>query len=114
MGDAEVMVQKALAWALREWTAVEPEATLALLRAETATAAERRDGARAWVIRDALDKQPASVSADLRRRLEGIRRDLKAPSTSIASTHAAAFAAVLTASTDTVAAQGDRYTRSRA
>lgn len=114
MGDAEVMVQKALSWALREWTLVDPQATHELLRAETAIAAARGDGARAWVIRDALSKQPASAASELRRRLDGIRRDVKAPSTSIASAHAAAFGAVLEASTDAVAAQGDRYTRSRA
>ena len=56
MGDAEVMVQKALSWAIREWTPVDPEATAALLDAETTIAAERCDGARAWVVRDALSK----------------------------------------------------------
>ena len=38
MGDAEVMVQKALSWAIREWTRVDAERTAALLRAETAIA----------------------------------------------------------------------------
>jgi hypothetical protein len=113
MGDAEVMVQKALSWALRQWTSVDAKATAAFLRQETAIASEDRDGARAWVIRDSLSKQPPELGAELRARLDGIRRDTKAPSTSIASTHAAAFAAVLASSNDAVAAQGDRYTRSR-
>jgi hypothetical protein len=114
MGDAEVMVQKALSWAIREWTPIDPEATAAFLRAEAAIAAEHRDGARAWVIRDALSKQPPDLASELRTRLDGIRRDRRAPSTSIASAQAAAFAAELATSTDAVAAQGDRYTRSRA
>jgi hypothetical protein len=114
MGDAEVMVQKALSWAVREWTTVDAEATASLLRAETDIASKNGDGARAWVVRDSLSKQPAELATELKARLEGIHRDAKAPSTSIASTHAAAFAAALTSSNDAVAAQGDRYTRSRA
>ena len=39
LGDAEVMVQKALSWAIREWTPVDAEATAAFLRSETAIAA---------------------------------------------------------------------------
>lgn len=114
MGDAEVMVQKALSWAVREWTAVDPEAVALFLAAEAELAARTRDGARAWVIRDSLSKQRAELAADLRTQLEGIRRDRSAPSTSIASTRATAFAAALATSNDAVAAQGDRYTRSRA
>jgi hypothetical protein len=114
MGDAEVMVQKALSWALREWAPVEPQVSAAFLRAEAAIAAEGRDGARAWVIRDSLSKQPRDVAHELRSRLEGIRRDATAPSTSIASIQAAAFAEVLASSHEAVAAQGDRYTRSHA
>jgi len=114
LGDAEVMVQKALSWAIREWTPVDAEAVSGLLQAEAALAAEHRDGARAWVIRDALAKQPPGVAAALRAQLDGLRRDPRARSTSIASTRAAAFAAALASSNDAVAAQGDRYTRSRA
>jgi hypothetical protein len=54
------------------------------------------------------------VADELRSRLEGIHRDATAPSTSIASSQAAAFAEALSASNDAVAAQGDRYTRSHA
>lgn len=114
MGDAEVMVQKALSWAVREWSSVDPEAVATFLREETTIAASERDGARAWVIRDGLTKQPPAVAAELRSRLEGIHRNATAPSTSIASSQAAAFAEALSASNDAVAAQGDRYTRSHA
>ena len=114
MGDAEVMVQKALSWAIREWTPVDAGVTAAFLGAEADIAAERADRARARVIRDTLAKQPPDVAAELRLRLEGLRRDLRAPSTSIASAQAPAFAAELATSTDAVAAQGDRYTWSRA
>ena len=114
MGDAEVMVQKALSWAIREWTPVDGTALASFLRNEAELASGQRDGARAWVVRDALAKQPEALAQELRAQLAGIRRDRHAPSTSIASAHAAAFAAALTTSTDAVAAQGGRYTRSRA
>lgn len=114
MGDAEVMVQKALSWAIREWTPIDAAATAAFLRTEAATAARQADGARAWVIRDTLAKQPPDLAAELRLRLDGVRRNRHAPSTSIASAQAAAFAAELATSNDAIAAQGDRYTRSRA
>jgi 3-methyladenine DNA glycosylase AlkD len=114
MGDAEVMVQKALSWAIREWTPVDDPAVAAFLRSEAEIASGQRDGARAWVIRDALAKQPEALAQELRAQLAGIRRDHRAPSTSIASAHAAAFSAALATSTDAVAVQGDRYTRSRA
>jgi 3-methyladenine DNA glycosylase AlkD len=114
MGDAEVMVQRSLSWAIREWSRVDALATAELLRAETAIAVERRDGARAWVVRDALSNQPAALARSLRRELAGIRRDRRQASTSIAAGHAAGFAAVLTASNDVAITQGDRYMRSRA
>lgn len=113
MGDDEVMVQKALSWALREWSRVDAAAASDLLRAEAVIAVEHRDGARAWVIRDSLSQQPPDFAASVRQRLTGLRRDRRAPSTSIAAVQAAGFAAVLTASHDAVASQGDRYTRSR-
>lgn len=114
MGDAEVMVQKSLSWAIREWSRVDALATAELLRAEAAIAVDRRDGARAWVVRDSLAHQPAELAASLRRNLAGIRRDQNQPSTSIAAGRAAGFTAVLSAGTDVAAAQGDRYMRSRA
>jgi hypothetical protein len=114
MGDSEVMVQKALAWALREWMLVAPDETAALLRCETAIAVENEDGARAWVIREALSNSPDELASALRPRLTGIRRDRSAPSTSIAASRAASFAAALADTDDAVAAQGVRYTRSHA
>ncbi len=114
MGDAEPMVQKALSWAIRNWTRIDPAATAALLRAETTIAAERRDGARAWVIRDSLSAQPSELADRLRTSLTSIRRDANTPSTSIAAERALGFAGLLSASNDAVASQGDRYTRSRA
>lgn len=114
MGDAEVMVQKALSWAIREWTRVTADGTADLLRDETAVAVGRRDGARAWVIRDSLSSQPLKLAATLRHRLAGIRRHRDAPSTSIASGQAAGFAAAIAGANDAVTSQGDRYTRSRA
>jgi len=113
MGDAEVMVQKALSWAIREWTRVDADATAELLRAQTDVAVRSADGARAWVIRDALSNQPPELAVALRGRLAGIRRDPGAPSTSIAAGQAALFASALSATNDAVAAEGDRYTRSR-
>lgn len=113
MGDAEVMVQKALSWAIREWTRVDPERTASLLRDEAAIAVEHGDGARAWVIRDAVGGQPKDLADELRARLKGLRRDANAPSTSIAAGQAASFAAALVGANDAVAAQGDRFTRSR-
>lgn len=113
MGDAEVMVQKALSWAIREWTRVDAERTASFLRDEAAIAVEHGDGARAWVIRDALGGQPADLASALRARLKGLRRDANAPSTSIAAGQAANFAAALAGANDAVAAQGGRFTRSR-
>jgi 3-methyladenine DNA glycosylase AlkD len=114
MGDAEAMVQKSLSWAIREWSRVDAQATAELLQAEAAIAVEHRDGARAWVVRDSLAHQAPALAASLRRDLAGIRRDQDEPSTSIAAGRAARYAALLSASHDAAAAQGDRYTRSRA
>ena len=114
MGDAEVVVQKALSWAIREWTRVDPGRTRELILTEVSIAAQDRDGARAWVIRDALSNQKPDLADRVRAELAGIRRDGKAPSTSIAAGHAAGFSAALTGANDAIAAQGDRYTRSRA
>ena len=114
MGDAEVVVQKALSWAIREWTRVDPSRTRDLIVAETAIAADQRDGARAWVIRDALSNQEPVLADRVRAKLAGIRRDRNAPSTSIAAGHAAGFSAALAGANEAVNAQGARYTRSRA
>ena len=91
MGDAEPDVQKALAWAYRSLTVVDMAATIAALQEQTELAATTSDGHRAWVIRDALAKLDDATAADLRGRLEGIRKHAGAPSTSEASLAAQRF-----------------------
>jgi 3-methyladenine DNA glycosylase AlkD len=110
IGDADKQVQKALSWALREWTKVDDEDVARLLREEAEQAAATDDGHRAWVIRDALPALPV-LAPELRGRLEGIRRRADAPSTSSAGAIAAAFTrgANLSEMSDRAAAmQGDR------
>ena len=113
MGDAEEMVQKALSWAIRNWSRFDPQAVAAFLEAETETAVRDGDGARAWVIRDSLSHQPAELAQQLRTRLTGLRRDRQAPSTSLAASRSAGFTALIEAH-DAAVHQGDRTTRSRA
>lgn len=113
IGDAEPMVQKALSWAIREWALVDREGARRLMDEETRTAAVRRDGNRAWVIRDSLSSLPEPFAEETRRRLQGIRRDNHATSTSIAAAQAAAFAPAVDAH-GVVTQQGARYTRSHA
>jgi 3-methyladenine DNA glycosylase AlkD len=91
MGDDEPDVQKALAWALRTLTALDPEAVLAFMEREIDLSVETDDGARAWVIRDALPKLPPDVAAAIRARLGGIRRRAGSPSTSRAAATVARF-----------------------
>jgi 3-methyladenine DNA glycosylase AlkD len=85
MGDAEPEVQKALSWAYRSLTAIDPAATETALRSETERAAETADGYRAWVIRDSLSKLDPATAEQLRDRLAGIRRQAGAPATSDAA-----------------------------
>jgi 3-methyladenine DNA glycosylase AlkD len=92
IGDAEPDVQKALSWALRNMAGIDAAATARFLEAETETALATDDGGRAWVIRDSLSKLPSDVAADLRGRLQGIRRRPGAKSTSRAAATAAQFA----------------------
>jgi hypothetical protein len=112
MGDAEAVVQKALSWAIRNWSRFAPGATADLLRAETDIAVRGADGARAWVIRDSLSHQPVELVTALRARLEGLRRDPRRPSTSIAAARAAPFTALIQ-DHDAAGRLGDRYARSR-
>jgi 3-methyladenine DNA glycosylase AlkD len=91
IGDAEPDVQKALAWAYRSLTAVDPTAVAEALRAETARAVATADGHRAWVIRDALPKLDPADADKLRAALAGIRKRPGAPSTSAAAETAARF-----------------------
>jgi 3-methyladenine DNA glycosylase AlkD len=92
IGDAEPDVQKALAWAIRELTKVDPTAVVEFCAAETDRAVATDDGHRAWVVRDALPKLEPEAAARLRDRLAGIRRRPGAPSTSVAAEAADAFA----------------------
>jgi 3-methyladenine DNA glycosylase AlkD len=115
IGDADEQVQKALSWALREWTKVDAEGVARLLREEAERAAATADGHRAWVVRDALSAVPV-LAAELRALLDGIRRRADAPSTSAAGTVARAFtgAAGWRDLTERAAAmQGDRQRMTR-
>ncbi len=91
MGDAEPDVQKALSWAYRSLTVVDPDATEAAIRAETERAARTGDGHRAWVIRDTLTKLTPATADGLRARLAGIRKHPGAPATSAAAEIVARF-----------------------
>jgi hypothetical protein len=70
---------------------VDMDATVAALRDETERAVAADDGHRAWVIRDSLSKLDPAVADELRTRLAGIRKRVKAPSTSAAAETAARF-----------------------
>jgi len=85
MGDAEPDVQKALAWAYRSLTLVDMAATVQALQREADLAATTNDGHRAWVVRDTLAKLDPATADRLRARLEGIRKQPGAPSTSEAA-----------------------------
>ena len=91
MGDAEPDVQKALAWALRSLTLVDPAAVTRFCETEAARAAQSADGHRAWVIRDVLPKLDADRAAAIRESLEGIRRRPGSPATSSAAEAADRF-----------------------
>jgi hypothetical protein len=94
LGDAEPDVQKALSWALRSWLEVDARAVRDLIRAEAAEAAQKSDGHRAWVLRDALTSPQvdAAFAAEIRARLEGLRRDGRSLSTSQAAQTTRGFA----------------------
>lgn len=91
IGDHEPDVQKALSWALRSMTLVDETATTAFLREEAETARDTNDGARAWVVRDALEKLDPETASAIRSTVDGIRRTPHATSTSRAAATAAAF-----------------------
>lgn len=93
LGDAEPDVQKALSWALRSWLEVDATGVRELIRAEAADALRTNDGHKAWVLRDALSAPAVepSFAAEIRARLEGLRRDARQPSTSQAAETARGF-----------------------
>lgn len=113
MGDADDQVQKALSWAIRNWSRVDAPAVARFLDEQADIAVQNDDGYRAWVIRDAGQHQPAEVVSALRDRVAGIRRQAGTPSTSTAAAVAASFG-VTTMADQAIAQQGDRYARSRA
>lgn len=113
MGDADEQVQKALGWALREWTRVHPQGVAALLDAEATIAAREDDGHRAWVVRDALDVQPGGAARTLRNRMASVRRRSGAPSTSRASAVAMEFVSALDSTDRAVQQQGKRMAGTR-
>ncbi len=94
IGDASPDVQKALSWALRSLAIVDVAAVTGFCRAEAARARAEADGARAWVVRDTLEKLDPADAADLRAWLEGVRRRPNAPSTSVAAATAARYGAL--------------------
>ena len=108
IGDADPNVQKALSWALREWTQVDDQGVEALLEAETDRAARTDDGHRAWVIRDSLQAMPAPVANRMRARLAGVRRRPGAPSTSRAFADATGFVSSLDRADEAISRQGER------
>lgn len=91
IGDNEPMVQKGLSWALRSLALADPEALARWCEQESVRAAGQADGARAWVIRDALPALGPQVAAPIRARLATVRRRTHAPSTSTAAGMAALF-----------------------
>ncbi|MEP7359979.1 MAG: DNA alkylation repair protein [Chloroflexota bacterium] len=93
LGDAEPDVQKSLSWALRSWTDVDQRGVVELIRAQAVDAHTTNDGHKAWVLRDALTAPhiDASYAAEIRARLEGVRRDGHAPATSRAAETARGF-----------------------
>jgi 3-methyladenine DNA glycosylase AlkD len=113
MGDADDQVQKALSWALREWSRIDAAAVTAFLTAEAERARAAGDGHRAWVVRDSLANLAVDDAERLRERVAGVRRQPRSPSTSRAQQAAAAFA--LGALADRVVEpQGDRFARRQA
>lgn len=113
MGDADDQVQKALSWALREWSRVDRGLVGGWLERQSVLAAATGDGHRARVIRDALARQPDDVGGPIRVCLAGVRRKAGAPSTSRATGIAHQYG--LARLTDQVTArQGERFMGRRA
>jgi hypothetical protein len=112
IGDASETVRKSLSWALRSWREVDPRAVDELLLSEARRAADTNDGNRAWVVRDALKEQRASVPAHLvaqiREILAGVRRAPTGQSTSVASEISSKFVGAQAFSDRAVDQQGDR------
>jgi len=93
IGDDARDVQKALSWALRSLTLVEPGAVEAFCDEQARIAAEHDDGHRAWVVRDAVAKLDPAAAAAIKGRVAAVRKRPGAPSTSDAAAIAASFVA---------------------
>jgi hypothetical protein len=74
-------------------------------------AKSENDGNRAWVLRDALTlpQIDSGFVAEIRERLDGVRRLPGGPSTSAAAEVAREFRSVGELATAAVGQQGDRY-----
>lgn len=92
MGDDAPEVQKALSWALRSLTLVDPTAVAEFCEREAERARREDDGYRAWVVRDTLPKLEPARADRIREVLVGIRRRAGAPATSEAAALVARFA----------------------
>ena len=110
IGDAAPDVQKALSWALRSWWEVDPFGTRELIRTEAEAARRTADGNRAWVLRDALTLPiiDSGFKAEIRDRLEGIRRRPGGSSTSQAAEVLGRFTGLDELTDAAVAQQGER------
>lgn len=110
LGDSAPDVQKSLSWALRSWLEVDRRAVRELIRTEADVARANGDGQRAWVLRDALTAPTTdpAFAAEIRQRLNGIRRHPNGPSTSEAATVSAGFGGLDGVADAALAQQGYR------
>lgn len=110
IGDSDVDVQKSLSWALRSWLEVDRAGVRELIRTEAAAASRSGDGHRAWVLRDALTAPSIEphFAAEIRARLQGVRRQPGQRSTSTAARVAAGFVGLEGLSERALAMQGER------
>ena len=115
IGDSDVDVQKSLSWALRSWLEVDRAGVRELIRREAEEARETSDGHRAWVLRDALTAPSIEpgFAAEIRARLEGVRRQHGQGSTSAAAQVAAGFVGIERLTEQALAMQGSRQGRGR-
>jgi 3-methyladenine DNA glycosylase AlkD len=79
IGDERPEVQKALAWALRSLTLVDPEAVRSFIDREADSAVAAGDGHRARVVREALVKLDPAFAARVRERLAHVRHRHPSP-----------------------------------
>jgi len=108
IGDADPLVRRSLARALRVAARQDPGVAGAWLAAEAELAAEGPDANRAVVVRQALTALPDRPAAAIRVRIAGVRRRPGPPSTSRAAAIANRFG--LAAHADrAISQQGERF-----